>query len=61
MHDTEHRKALEAEEIHGAIVSVGRILNKLKFADDIGLIAESIADFQSLIVTAQKWKATGLV
>ena len=40
-------RALEIDEI-GAVVS-GNKINILKFADDIGLIADSPAELQSLI------------
>ena len=47
-----HGRALESDDI-GAIVSGTRIYN-LKFVDDIGLLAESSADWQSLVNSTEE-------
>ena len=53
-------RALETED-KGAVISGNRI-NNLKFADDIGLIAESPADLQILVDrTEQESKGFGLI
>ena len=40
-------RALDVEDM-GAVVS-GRLINNLKFADDVGLLTESSTDLQSLL------------